>query len=92
MFIRVADRQLDPRALVFFRVLLVIPAGILAYVFRIVNNIVAFLGWFYSLIFGRMHEGMRNLSAWLLQYEIQTYAYVFLLTGRYPTLAGGPGT
>ena len=50
----------------------------------------AFLGWFYSLIFGRMHEGMRNLSAWLFRYELQTYAYIFLLTARYPSLEGSP--
>ena len=54
------------------------------------NQIVAFLGWFYALATGRMNEGMRNLSAWLLRYEVQTYAYVMLLTGRYPSLAGAP--
>jgi Domain of unknown function (DUF4389) len=70
--------------------ILAIPAIILVYVFRGVNQIVAVLGWFYCLIFGRMHEGMRDLSAWLLRYETQTYAYMFLLTARYPSLAGGP--
>jgi hypothetical protein len=65
-------------------------AILLCYVFRLVNNFVAFLGWFYSLIFGRMHEGMRNLSAWLFRYELQTYAYIFLLTARYPSLEGSP--
>ena len=43
-----------------------------------------------SLAFGRMHEGMRDLSAWMLQYELQTYGYLFLLTGRYPSFSGGP--
>jgi hypothetical protein len=33
---------------------------------------------------------MRNISAWLLRYEVQTYAYLMLLTGRYPSLAGAP--
>ena len=89
------DVRIDPsapqsRLAVFFRLLLVIPAAILTYVFRIVNNIVAFLGWFYCLIFGRMHRGMRDISAWLLRYETQTYAYMFLLTGKYPSLAGAP--
>jgi hypothetical protein len=37
-----------------------------------------------------MHEGMRNISAWLLRYETQTWGYVLLLTGRYPSLAGAP--
>jgi len=89
------DVRIDPaasqsRLTVFFRLLLAIPAWILTYVFRIVNNIIAVLGWFYALIFGRMPLGMRDLSAWLFRYELQTYAYVFLLTGRYPSLAGAP--
>jgi hypothetical protein len=75
---------------VFFRIVLAIPAILLSYVFRIVNNLVAVLGWFYALVFGRMNEGMRNTSAWLFRYELQTYAYMFLLTSRYPSLAGAP--
>ena len=78
------------RLTIFFRVLLAIPAIILTYIFRVVNQVVALLGWFYSLALGRMNEGMRNISAWLLRYEQQTYAYIFLLTGRYPSFAGGP--
>jgi hypothetical protein len=89
------DARIDPaqpqsRLTVFFRILLAIPAMLLTYVFRIVNQLVALLGWFYCLATGRMNEGMRNISAWLLRYEIQTYAYVFLLTGTYPSLAGAP--
>ncbi len=89
------DLRVDPaapqsRLTVFFRLLLVIPASILSYVFRLVNNLVAFLAWFYCLFTGHMHEGMRNLSAWLLRYELQTFAYAMLLTGRYPSLAGAP--
>jgi len=75
---------------ILFRIVLAVPALLLAYVFRIVNNIVAFLSWFYAIIFGRMNEGMRNTSAWLFRYELQTYAYIFLLTARYPSLAGAP--
>lgn len=75
---------------VLFRVFLAIPALLLASVFRSINNIIAFLGWFYALATGRMSEGMRNLSAWCLRYEQQTYGYVFVLTSRYPSLAGGP--
>jgi Domain of unknown function (DUF4389) len=89
------DARIDPAASqarlgVLFRIVLAVPAILLTYVFRIVNNIVAFLSWFYAVIFGRMNEGMRNTSAWLFRYELQTYAYVFLLTDRYPTLAGAP--
>ena len=88
--VRIDPAQTQSRLTVFFRPLLAIPAMLLTYVFRIVNQLVAFLGWFYCLILGRMNEGMRNISAWLLRYEVQTWAYLFLLTGRYPSLAGAP--
>jgi hypothetical protein len=87
---RIAPAARQSRLTVFFRIILGVPAIILTYVFRLVNNIVAFLSWFYILFTGRMNEGMRNLSAWLFKYEVQTYAYLFLLTGRYPSLAGAP--
>ncbi len=89
------DARVDPaedqnRLTVFFRIIIAIPALLLVYVFRLVNQVVAFLAWFYILFTGGMHGGMRNLSAWLLRYEIQTYGYVMLLTPRYPSLAGAP--
>jgi Domain of unknown function (DUF4389) len=89
------DLRVDPpekqnRLVVFFRVLLAIPAFLLTYVFGAVNNIVAFLGWFVCIFTGRMPQGMRDLSAWMLRYEVQTYCYVLLLTGRYPSLSGAP--
>ena len=89
------DLRVDPpekqsRLTVFFRTLLAIPAFRLTYVFGIVNNLVAFLGWFVCIITGRMPQGMRDLSLWLFRYEAQTYCYLLLLTGRYPSLSGGP--
>jgi uncharacterized protein DUF4389 len=88
--VRIDGPEKQSRLTVFFRVILAIPALILVYVFRAVNQIVAILGWFYCLALGRMNEGMRNISAWLLRYEVQTYGYLMLLTGRYPSLAGAP--
>jgi hypothetical protein len=89
------DLRIDPpeqqtRVTVFFRIFLAVPALFLAYVFRLVNQIVAFLGWFYCLFTGRMHQGMRDISLWMLRYEVQTYAYLMLLTGKYPSFAGAP--
>jgi hypothetical protein len=89
------DVRIDPaapqsRLTVLFRLLLAVPAFVLTYVFRIVNQVVAVLGWFYALATGRMHRGMRDLSLWMLRFEVQTAAYVLLLTGRYPSLEGAP--
>jgi hypothetical protein len=88
--LRVDPAAPQPRLTVFFRILLAIPALLLVYVFRLVNQIVGLIGWFYCLATGHMNEGMRDMSAWLLRYEVQTYAYISLLTSRYPSLAGAP--
>jgi Domain of unknown function (DUF4389) len=87
---RIDTGEEQSRLTVFFRLILAIPAFILVYVFRTVNSAIAILSWFYILFVGRMNEGMRNLSAWLLRYEVQTYGYAMLLTGRFPSLAGAP--
>ena len=88
--LRVAAPQPQNRLTVLFRLLLAIPALLLATVLQYVMQLVAFLGWFYALFTGRMSEGMRNLNAYALRYLAQTYGYVFMLTGRYPSLSGGP--
>jgi Domain of unknown function (DUF4389) len=89
------DLRIDPaapqsRLTVLLRILLAIPAFVISYVFRLVNSVIAFFGWFACLVLGRMPQGMRDLSAWMLQYELQTYGYAMLLTGRYPSFSGGP--
>jgi len=80
------DRQ--RRAVTFFRLILAIPAIVVAYVFFLVMFFVAFIGWFIALVIGRTPKGMRDLSAYCLQYEAQTAAYLMILTDRYPSFAG----
>ncbi len=89
------DLEVDPpapqsRLAVFFRIFLAIPALILAWVFRSLMQVLAFVGWFYALATGRMSEGIRDLAAYALRYEAQTMAYTLLLTDSYPSLSGGP--
>jgi hypothetical protein len=50
-----------------------------------VAAICAVLGWFAVLATGNMPLGLRNLAAYALGYTAQAYAYVFLLTDRYPS-------
>ena len=90
------DVELDPpepqpRLATLFRIVLVIPAYVFATVLGVVAQVIAFAGWFVCLALGRMPLGMRDLLAYCLRYQIQTYAYVFLLTRRYPSLASGTG-
>jgi hypothetical protein len=86
------DLEVDPpakqsRLTVFFRLLLAIPAIIFARVLDYVLQIVAFFAWFVCLVLGRMPEGLRNLGAYCLSFQQQTYGYALLLTGRYPSFA-----
>ena len=71
----------------FFRIVLAIPAVVLASVLGVVGAIVAFVGWFAALAVGRMPKGMRDLAAYCIRYQAQTYGYLLLLTDRYPSLA-----
>jgi hypothetical protein len=87
------DMELDPperqnRLTVIFRLILVIPAYIFMTVLNVVLYVIGFLGWFASLVLGRMPQGMRDLGAYCLRFQAQTYAYLLLLTPRYPSLAG----
>jgi Domain of unknown function (DUF4389) len=73
-----------------FRLLLAIPASILAslvgvFFFRVGLILLAAAGiWFAGLALGRAPRGLRDLSAWALGYSAQGSAYVLLVTGRYP--------
>ena len=70
-----------------FRFILAIPAWILMSVLQYVIQIIGFLGWFVCLALGRMPQGMRDLSAYCLRFQAQTYAYAAVLTDRYPSLS-----
>jgi hypothetical protein len=87
----VVDVSIEPPARqnrwkTFFRMLLAFPALLLVNVFQTVNFTIAFLGWFYAMVTGRMEPGMQKLNALLLRYEVQAAGYVYLLTDRYPRL------
>jgi hypothetical protein len=70
-----------------FRVFLAVPALLLASALAGVEFAVGFLGWWFALVKRRMPDGLRNLGVACLRYSAQTYAYVFLLTDRYPYAA-----
>jgi hypothetical protein len=66
------------------RILLALPAVLLAAAFAIVALVAAVLGWPAALATARMPEGLRDLGAAALRYEAQTAGYLLLLTARYP--------
>lgn len=75
------------RARTLVRLLLAVPAMIVANALGAVLWVVAFLGWWYGLVRGRMPEGLRNLGAMCLRYNGQVYAYLLLVTDAYPYAA-----
>jgi hypothetical protein len=80
--IETADRH--NRWTVAFRLLLAFPALIVTSALGNVFLVVAVLGWFVSLILGRMPPGFVNAGAYAIRYHAQTYAYALLLIGVYP--------
>ena len=89
------DLEIDPPApqnrwKTAFRLVLALPALVLATVFGYLLQLIALLGWFACLAIGRMPQGMQNLGLFCLRYQEQAYAYVLLLTDRYPPLASPP--
>lgn len=86
------DLELDPpqpqrRLVTLFRLLLALPALLLAGALWGALFVAGFLGWWYALVRGRMPEGLRNLGAISIRYGEQTSAYLLLLTDRYPYAA-----
>jgi uncharacterized membrane protein YfbV (UPF0208 family) len=49
-----------------------------------VGVVAALMIWFSALARGRAPRGLRDFLAWAVAYTAQVYAYVFLLTDRYP--------
>jgi hypothetical protein len=87
--LRIAPPPTQSRLTVFFRVILAIPALLVSGVMNYLVEILAFFAWFVCLALGRMPEGMRNLLAFTIRYHAQTYAYIYLVTDRYPSLNVG---
>jgi len=86
------DVRIEPahrldRGKVLFRAVLVVPALLLTSALAAVLLVIAVLAWPYGLVTGRMPEGLRDLGATCLRYAAQTWAYLLLLTDRYPYAA-----
>jgi len=72
------------RLVILARIVLALPALLLASAFAILALLAAALAWFAALATGRMPGGLRDLGAAALRYEAQTAGYLLLLTARYP--------
>ena len=83
------DLEIDPperqhRLVTLGRLPLAIPALFVSSAASSVLLVAAALGWFASLVTGRMPTGFRNAGAWALRYGAQVNAYLYVLDDRYP--------
>ena len=85
--VEIAPPTSQSRLTVFFRLLLAIPAYIVLYVLGLVASVVTILAWLYALFAGKQNAGIRDVLAYWLRYNAQTFAYVGLLTQRYPSFS-----
>ena len=88
------DLEVDPpqdqsRLTVFFRLILAIPAMVMTNILGNISQLLAIFSWFIALVTGRVPEGLRNFAALAMRFETQTYGYILLLTGKYPSFNVG---
>ena len=78
------------RLTVAFRILLLIPHGIVLFFVAMAMYVVAIVAWFTALLLGRLPVGMANFIGGVVRYTTRVYAYGYLLTDRYPPFSFGP--
>jgi hypothetical protein len=78
------------RLVTFFRFFLAIPAAIVLYVISLLLSVLWIIAWIVGIFTGGIPLGMRNLIAWIIRFTQQTYAYLMLLTDRYPSFTSDP--
>jgi len=79
-----AEPQRQNRWKTAFRVILVIPAWLVALGLTFALFFASIFTWFVALVRGSAPWGLRNLMAYALRYLGQANAYLFLITDRYP--------
>jgi hypothetical protein len=82
--LHVAERARQNRWKTAFRIVLAVPALLLASAYGTLASFVALLGWFSALAHGRVPRGLRNAGVLALRYQSQTLGYALLLTDVYP--------
>jgi hypothetical protein len=85
--IELPDRPRHPRLVTLFRLPLALPALVLTSAFNVVLSVAAVAAWFVALAVGRTTAGLQELGMFCLRYQLETLAYVTLLTSTYPRLA-----
>jgi hypothetical protein len=85
--IELPDRLRQPRLVTVFRLPLALPPLVLTSAFNVVLSLASVAAWFAALARGRTTAGLQELGTFCLRYQLETQAYVTLLTSTYPRLA-----
>ena len=67
-----------------FRIILMIPVYVIAYVLQLVGMVASFISWFWIVITGRQNEGLQSAIVLAQSYNMKAYAYYCLLTESWP--------
>ena len=76
------------RLTAFFRLILLIPLGIVAYVYGIIASIAIVIAWFAIVITGRYPQALYDFVAGFLRFIGRITAYGALLCDPYPSFGG----
>lgn len=85
-----ADLEIAPPApqnrwITGFRIILAIPAVIVRSVLQYVLQVIGIISWVVCIVTGRMPLGLRDITAWIIRFDVQTAAYTSIITERYPS-------
>jgi hypothetical protein len=72
----------QPRWRTLLRIVLALPSLVLGSVLNVVLGLVAVAAWFVALVRGRTTEGLRELGAFCVRYQVEVLAYLLLLSPR----------
>jgi Domain of unknown function (DUF4389) len=86
----VAELERQPRLAVLLRPLLALPSIVLGSSLGVVLALSAVAAWFVALVRGRTTEGLRELGAFCVRYQVEALAFLLLVTPRAPRLAPPP--
>ena len=77
-----APRVPQPRWHTLLRIVLAAPSLVLGSVLNVVLGLVGIAAWFVALVRGRTTEGLRELGAFCVRYQVEVFAYLLLLSPR----------
>jgi hypothetical protein len=75
------------RVTILLRLILVIPHVVLLLALTIAADVVAFIGWWAALFTGELPDWAHIFITGWMRWQARVYAYLFMLTDRYPPFA-----